>query len=564
MVEVASERSTPRLQWQGVDGLSAAALDELVGPGAPFEVRRRPGPGRQPLAFVHRQENIPGVWAEAVAAAADRPFLATEERQWTYAEADAEIKAIAALLSARYGIRQGDRVGFLAANHPEYVLGLLAVHHLGAIVAGLNGWWTGPEIAFGVELARPRLLVGDEPRLSRIDPGGVPADLPIRSLAELVDEARAAALPPPDVDIDGDAPALILFTSGTTGRPKGAVLTHANYAHFARYSQFVAASGAALAGPVAGAPQPASIVTGPLFHVSGTNPLFAGIAVGAVNVLLPPGRWDPRRFVEATARYRVAAWGAVPTYFWRILRLPDLDHYDLSCLVKVGNGGGPVAEELLRLFAEHLPWVAVSNTLGMTESTGLGVNNAGAGIAEHPDSVGTPMFTMEAEVRDESRRALPEGEIGEICFRADSVFAGYWENPEATATAIDEEGWYHTGDYGRIVDGLVYMDSRLRDMILRGGENIYPIEIENRLVAHPAIAEAAVIGVPHPELGQEVMAVVVVRADATIDVDGVRKWAAGGLAGYKVPSYVRFRDSLPYTESGKVMKRTLEDEVAAG
>ncbi len=519
----------PRLDWQGVEGLTAADLAALTGPGAPYELIRETSGTRRPLVFREHLPNVRAMFDAVVARHPDAGFLAAGDRSWTYAEGAAQIDAIAAVLAHRYGVGPGDRVAFVAANHPEYVLGLLAVQTLGAIVAGLNGWWTGPEMSDGVDLTKPVLLVGDEARLARIDAATMPADLPIISLDQLADAAGAEVRRRPDVTVTEDMPALILFTSGTTGRPKGATLSHGNIVHFVQTMQFGGDAAVRMAADPSVAPrQPAAIVTGPLFHVSGTNPLYAGIGVGALCVLTPPGRWDARTFVELTVEHGVGAWGGVPTYYWRILRLPDLADHDLSCLAKAGNGGGPVAPELLRLFAEKLPWVAVSNTLGMTETTGLGVNNNSTNIREHPDAVGTPMMSVEAEVRDELRRSLPEGEVGEICFRTASVFLGYWDNPEATARAVDDEGWYHTGDHGRIVEGLVYMDSRLRDMIIRGGENIYPMEIEHRLVAHPGILEAAVIGTEHVELGQEVTAVVVTRPGV---VAGCRLGALVGCRG---------------------------------
>jgi acyl-CoA synthetase (AMP-forming)/AMP-acid ligase II len=580
---------SPRLLWQGVAGLAPRDREELLGPGGRFQLVAQSIGSRRVQVFARRPANLRALFDEAVAAAPDAPFLVAGDRAWTYAHGARDVDAVAGLLADRYGIAAGDRVAFLAANHPEYVLGMLAVQTIGAIATGLNGWWTGAEITYGVELTRPAVLIGDAARLARVERGTLPDDLAIIPLEQLLDEARALGASPPAREVNEQMPALILFTSGTTGRPKGATLSHGNFVHLALTMRFAAEAAARLAtagpAPVDAAPPPTpphsptptptptptivtgptpTIVTGPLFHVSGTTPLFAGIAVAATCILTPPGRWDARTFVELTAEHRVSGWGAVPTYYWRILRLPDLDRYDLSCLTKAANGGGPVAPELLRLFAERLPWVAVTNTLGMTETTGLGVTNAGINIAEHPDAVGPPMMTVEAEIRDELGRPVAGGEVGEICFRTASVFLGYWDNPAATAAAVDEDGWYHTGDFGRISDGLVYMDSRRRDMIIRGGENIYPIEIEHRLVAHPAILEAAVIGSDHAELGQEVTAVVVVRPGHDLGSAEVQEWVAVTLAPYKVPAHVVFRASLPYTESGKVMKHELEREDREG
>ena len=189
---------------------------------------------------------------------------------------------------------------------------------------------------------------------------------------------------------------------------------------------------------------------------------------------------------------------------------------------------------------------------------GAGTLLSGERYHTHRESVGVPWPTMELQIRDDDRNALPEGEVGEICQRGAFTFSGYWDDPDASAEVLDADRWYHSGDYGRIEDGVLWLESRMRDLILRGGENIYPMEIEHRLIEHPDIADAAVIGVEHRTLGQEVKAVVVVREGASITEAGVREWAAQSLAAFKVPTYVEFRDALPYTQTGKVMKHLLE------
>ena len=216
----------------------------------------------------------------------------------------------------------------------------------------------------------------------------------------------------------------------------------------------------------------------------------------------------------------------------------------------------------MRVLNEKIPTANLSNGYGMSESMGAGTLLSGARYFTHRESVGAPYPTLEVQIRDEDRNVLPDGQVGEICLRGAVIFNGYWNDPEATAKVLDGERWYHTGDYGRIEDGVLWLESRMRDLIIRGGENIYPMEIEHRLVEHPDIADAAVIGVEHRTLGQEVKAVVVLQPNASLDEAGVQDWVAQGLARFKVPTYVEFRTELPYTQTGKVMKHLLEREQA--
>jgi acyl-CoA synthetase (AMP-forming)/AMP-acid ligase II len=255
----------------------------------------------------------------------------------------------------------------------------------------------------------------------------------------------------------------------------------------------------------------------------------------------------------------------VPTQLWRLLEWPDLDRYDLSSLRSIGGGGSVWAPELLRELARKLPQVRprLGTGWGMTESNGGGTSMRPESTFEHPDSIGNAAPTVELEVRDpETGVALGEREVGEICIRTPALFLGYWDNPEATRASLTDDRWYRTGDYGHIVDDFVYLEGRRQDLIIRGGENVYPAEVENRLIEHPDILEVAVVGVDHPTLGQELKAYVVPRAPDALTSDEVREFAAQELAKYKVPAHVEFLDALPHNATGKVLKHLLGTDTA--
>lgn len=558
--------ATPaRLEWRGAAGLAPELAAVLMGPGAPFELTTEVIRGVERQVFAQQPRNLRAMFDATAQRQPDTPFMIDGDRRWTLPDALADIECISRLLRERYGVNPGDRVAIVAANSPEYALTMWAVVSVGAIVSSLNGWWTGAEIEHGVRLTEPTLLVGDEPRLARIEPGVLPADVPVVTLAELVAAARESGAGGRSwaVDVEPDAPAVILFTSGTTGKAKGATLSHRNIIHFGWCNMLSGAIGVMSAprGAAAPAAQTATIVASPMFHVSGMiAALLTGPGMGAKLVFPPPGRWDPTRHLELTEEHRISVWSGVPTQFWRLLGHPDLQTYDVSSVTSAGGGGAPFPPELVREFQRLLPAAVLGNGYGMSETVGNGTIARGQVMIDHPDSVGVAQPTVEVEIRDPFGVPVGEGEVGEIHLRTASVFVGYWNNQAATDAAIDDEGWYRTGDFGRIRDGRLYLESRMRDLILRGGENVYPIEIEHRLVEHPDIQDAAVIGVDHPELGQEVKAFVVVREGATLAPSEVQQWAAQTLARFKVPAHVEFRSTLPYTETGKVLKHVLETE----
>jgi acyl-CoA synthetase (AMP-forming)/AMP-acid ligase II len=553
--DVTSPGNPAHLAWTA-ESVPAGLRARLLGPGAPFELVTEDVLGAPHQVFARRPRSLRQLLDTSAAESPDLVFLVAPGREWTYHQAVEDIDAIAVLLAGRYGVRAGDRVAIVSANSAEHVLVLWAVLSLGAIVTSLNGWWTGHELAAGIQLTGPVLVVGDERRLERLDDGPVPA----RLLAEILGEAAEfRGRTPSAPDIAEDAAAVILFTSGTTGPAKGATLSHRNVVNYA-LSQGLTRAIAAAGAPAAG--RAASIVVSPMFHVSG----FVGVVIsGAVFrtklVFTEPGAWDPGRHLELTERHRITAWSGVPTHFWRLLRHPGLATRDVGSVVAVNSGGAVFPPELVRALRRRLPQARLGNGYGASETVGLGTQASGALFAEHPDSVGVAPPTSEVEIRGTGGTALAEGEIGEIHLRHPSVFLGYWGDREATAAVLDRDRWYATGDFGRIENGLLYLESRRTDLILRGGENVYPIEIENRLVEHAGIAEAAVVGVDHPELGQEVKAFVVRAAGADgLTAEQVREWCAPALAAFKVPSRIEFRPSLPYTVSGKLLKQQLRNE----
>ncbi|QKG26967.1 class I adenylate-forming enzyme family protein [Actinomadura verrucosospora] len=564
------------LAWHGDEPLDGGLRELLCGPGAMFERRVEDVLGVPAEVFAQRAPHVPAMLAGAASGTPDLTYLAfadAPDGDVTFAEAHRLAAAYARVLATRYGIGKGDRVAVAAPNGLEHIILWWAALSLGAIMVGLNGWWTPGELDHGIALTGPSVLFGAGRPLARLAEtraaaGGVPA-VPLDEL-----HAAATSLPDPpgdlpDAGLHEDDPAAIMFTSGTTGRPKGATMSHRNFVHFGLFGGLGGAVDA-LTGPpgrrqVPDGVQRASVFANPLFHVSGACLALANAPLfGLKLVLPPPGRWDAGAALKLTHDHRLTQWTGVPTHFWRMLTHPRFAEYDTSQVVTIGSGGATFAPELLRLFEEKLPGVGITNGYGMTETTGTGTFLNGRAMDAHPASVGAAAPTIRVQVRDEDGNPLPEGEVGRVHISGAGVFLGYWGDEKATAEALTADRWYRSSDFGRIAGGVLYLESRMRDLIIRGGENVYPIEIEYRLVEHPGIADACVIGVPHTVLGQEVKAVVVPRDGVRLTAREVRDWAAGALASFKVPAHVEFRDALPYNETGKVIKRLLEEAPPAG
>lgn len=544
----------------------AAVEAQLLAPGAPFELAEEEVLGERVRVFANRARSLRDVLLRA------REFAGCDymvfrdgerERRYTFSDHERLVASAAAALADRFGVSPGDRVAVLAANCPEWIISFWATVSLGAISVGLNGWWTEDEIRYAVDNSKPKLVIADRKRAARITGDlGVPMVIVEDDFDELLAAYPRAELPTQPIE-ESDR-AIILYTSGTTGRAKGVVHTHGNVTNMLMVSFFHGAR-LMMANPKqAELPQLANsiLVTSPLFHVSGLHCAAVTALAGGAKTVWPMGRFDPETTLALIEQEKITGWGYTATVLHRLLSHPKVDQYDLSSFRSVGGGGSPIPAPLLEKARALFP--QCSHTMGvgygLTEGTAFATLNAGEELAEDPSSVGRPVPIVDVEIRDEQGRAVTEGEEGEIHLRGPLVMLEYWRDPEATKTAIRPGRWLNTGDVGRLENGKLYIASRKRDLILRGGENVYPFEIEQRLEAHPAVAEAAVIGVDHEELGQEVKAVVVFEQDHEIGSDDLQRWVADVLAYYKVPSqWETRREPLPRNATGKVLKNALRD-----
>ncbi len=548
------------------------ALAPLIGPGGSFELVPADVAGRQMRVFRNAPPSLRALFAGA-RARGEATFLVYEDERLGFAGVMAQVDALAACLVDRFRVRPGDRVAIAMRNYPEWVSAFAAVTSIGAIAVCLNAWWTADELAYGLEDSGSSVLVADRERAERAAPAlgrlGAHA-IAVRAPGELPEgvERLEAVLAPgsrmPEALIAPDQDALILYTSGTTGRPKGAVSTHRAILSALLAFGCRAAVNSAMRPPREPHPHPPCfILTVPLFHVTGLVPVMLSCFAGGFKLVMMY-KWSPERALELIERERVTQFVGVPTMAWDLLESPDFARRDTSSLQNVGGGGAPAPPELVhridRSFARGRPTIGY----GMTETNAYGPQNSGDDYVRKPCSTGRVVPIMEIRVVDEKGRNVPTGEVGEICFRGANLFRGYWGRPEATAEAL-VDGWLRSGDLGRLDDeGFVTIEDRKKDMVLRGGENVYCAEVEAALYEHPGVHEAAVFGMPHARLGEEVAAAVVAKSGAVLDEDELRVHVAARIAAFKVPSVWTIRaERLPRTATGKILKRELRDELLA-
>ena len=534
----------------------------LTAPGAPFELVEDDVLGERMPVVRNRPRSLRDVLLAGAARHGDRDvYVWSDGRRSTFTSLVAEVAEVARGLAEHYGIGPGDRVAVCAANCPEYLHTFWACAALDAVLVAMNGWWTGAEMRNALELTQPKLLIMDGKRHARLehDPG-VPivmaehdwANVPIAGVTEL-----------PDIAIGEDDPFELIFTSGTTGRPKAAVLSHrsiVSYLMMQSYggmrAAFLASGGRA--GMTGGGEPPVRLATYPMFHVSGLSNAVGCVMQGAKSVW-PLGRFDAGTVIELTKTEGINIWGGGVTHVVRLLDHPAVDSVDPLQIVNIGVGGSATPPAVIDRIEAAFPHLTgtTSSGYGSTE-TGLLSLAANWMLRVSPDTVGLPLPTVGIRITDDLGDELPDGEAGHIEARSWQMMVGYYDNPQADADTIMPGRWIRTGDYGRLEDGILYIATRLRDLIIRGGENIYPFEIENRLDEHPEVMECAVFGIDSALYGQEAKAVVVVRAGAEVDDAELREFCAVELASYKVPAVIEITNvPLPRTASGKVMKHVL-------
>jgi steroid-24-oyl-CoA synthetase len=551
-------------------------LAELTAPGGAFEVREARVNGVQMRVFANAPASLRAVF-EATAPFAEREFLVYGDERWTFAEHRERVAALAHLMRAR-GIRKGDRVAIGMRNYPEWVQAFWACQVIGAIAVTLNAWWTGDELRYALADSAARVAIVDGERLARIAPYlgqlGVELVLGVRDALGAADaEPLEAALTPyaaadhlPDVTVGPEDYATILYTSGTTGRPKGALATHRNHVTNLSNSALGAAVAARLLGAVAMSPvsQPVSLQTFPFFHIGGLSGLYVMTAFGAKLVLMY--KWDVAEALQLVEAEGISSVAGVPTVVRQLLERARDEGRSLPSLGGIASGGAPVPPDLIdTIGAQFSRRVAPGNGYGLTETTSAVITNGGADYFARPTSVGRPVMVADARIVSDDGVDVPDGEIGEIWIRGPNVVAGYWNKDEATAEAFTD-GWFHTGDLGyRDAAGFYYVVDRKKDVVIRGGENVYCAEVEAALHEHPAVADVAVIGLPHRMLGEEVAAVIEPRAGATIDPADMQAFVAARLARFKVPTRILLTDvPLPRTATGKVLKRELKERYSNG
>ncbi len=549
----------------------------LTGPGGVFEVVEEDVLGRRLQVYKERMRCLRPI-CEVAQARGNETFIVHGSRTISFGDFVATANSVSRGLAA-HGVGSGDRVAVLSQNNPEWCLSFWGAVNIGAILVGLNGWWKTDEVVYGLQDSGAKVLVADAKRFERIadhldecpdlervflvdaKPSDFPAADSTGKLASFDTLTGDPSPQVPDVPIGEDDYAVIFYTSGTTGRPKGAISTHRNMIANLQNTMFGAVAGAMAGGGALpqGSGQTVALFTSPLFHVSGCHStLVVGLLAG-LKLIMIEGRFDPDKALQLIEDHSVTLWATVPTMVWRVCEHPARHDYDTSSVVSVAFGGSPSADELQRKVRETFPNVrTTTNAYGLTESSSVATAISGQDAIDRPTSVGPPVPTLEIKIRDLLGNEVPTGAVGEVTMYGPLIMAGYWNKPEETADTI-RDGWLYTGDIGYLdADGYLYITDRKKDMIIRGGENIYCVEIENRLVEHPRIADAAVIGVPNPELGEEVKAVVQVEEGETITEDEVRQWVAETLANFKVPAYVDIRtDKLPRNASGKLLKNVL-------
>ena len=566
----------------------AEAHARMTAPGQPFEVEATTIRGIPQRVWKNAPATMREVFLHARATHGAKEFLVFDGER---ASVEAFARATLALADqlAAMGVVKGDRVAVAMRNLPEWPVVVMATLLLGGIAAPLNAWGTGPELSYALGDSGAKVVVVDAERWARVLPhlaelpalqrvlvcrseagadlganlGNVRAsrwdDLmgPVSGWATLPDR------PLPDVVLTPEDDATLLYTSGTTGASKGALGTHRCSTHTLMASAFSVARnfvrrGEPVPDPAARPTQRAILLAIPFFHTTGCQVILFGALYGGVKLVLMH-RWEPEQAMALIEAERITQAGGVPTIAWQLIEHPAFGKYDLSSLESMAYGGAPASAALVHRLSETLPQALPGTGWGMTETSGTFTHHGAEDYRHHPDSAGPAMPVAEVKVCDDDGRSLPQGDVGELWVKGPNVVKAYWNKPEETAATF-VDGWLRTGDMATLdAEGFVTIVDRKKDMLIRGGENIYCAEVEAVLYRHPAVMDAGVIGQVHTTLGEEPVALVTLKPGMQTTEDELRAFVRSQIAGFKVPVRVKISEEpLPRNPAGKLMKKSLK------
>lgn len=549
----------------------------LCQPGTPFEIIEREIRGINTKTWKNAPPSLRAV-VEMTKAHGSNDYIVYGDERLTYAEHYKKVAALSQVLINEFGVKKGDRVALAMRNFPEWPVVFWSVVSIGAIIVPLNAWWTGEELQYGLTDSGASVLFADQERIERLSPYLEQLALKQTVLIRASNQATIPnsvtpweALPwksddnssMPDIAIEADDSATLFYTSGTTGKPKGALGTHHNICANLLSSAFVRARADVRNGRT---PQKASAATGfllsvPFFHATGCHAMLCGNTLAGNKIVLMD-KWNPHKAIQLIEQEKLSTFGGVPAMVWQVLESPEFPNHDLSSVTNIGYGGAPAAPELVKRISELFPQVQPSNGYGLTETSALTTSNSAEDYQAKPDSAGAPAPVCELKIVNQQGESLPIGEIGELCIKGPQVVAGYWNKPDASAETF-RQGWLHTGDLARMdSEGFVYICDRAKDMLIRGGENVYCVEVEDALYSHPDIMDAAVIGLPHRVLGEEVGAMVQIKPNASVNENILKDHVASKLAAFKVPIRIDFSDEpLPRNANGKILKNVVKEQM---
>jgi long-chain acyl-CoA synthetase len=544
----------------------AEAIARLTAPGQPHELIAMTIKDHRQRVFLNAPATLRDLYSQA---RSDKTFYVFEDERLTFEDGWKQSARIAHVLRRDFGVAKGDRVAINLRNYPEWILAFKAVTSLGAIAVAMNAHWQSVEMAFSLTDCGVKLMLADQERLDRLDRCADLHDLAVIAVRPTRPHARAADLAdllsvvgdvePPSADLEPDDPATIVFTSGSTGHPKGAISTHRNIVSALMSWELDAHVNALINGaPAAPADQPATLLGVPLFHVMGSHVNYLQ-SYRQQRKIVGMYKWDVNRAMDLIDLERISNFSAPPAMTGDLARAAAAAGRSLPTLIGVGGGGAARAPEQVREIDAAFAAAAPNTGWGMTETNAIGLGISGADYLKRPTSSGRVSAVLDIKIVDERGAAVPTSRRGELLIRGASLFSGYWNRPQVNAEVFTDD-WFHTGDVATIDDeGFVTIVDRIKDLIIRGGENIGCGQVEAALLLHPAVIEAAVYSAPDERLGEEVAATVHCVGD--VDPESLRAFLADRLASFEIPRYIQISPQpLPRTPSGKIFKRRLRDE----